>query len=338
MTDNKRNDVNRNIGLDIIRCIAILFVISCHFFLLNTSLREVPFHGISLFIQATVLSLCLTAVPLFVILTGYLNINKQCSWKYYKNIKKVLFSYILFSIITILFRKYYLNETLSWVEWGLKILDFSAIPYGWYIEMWIGLYLLTPFLNILYNNIEGQRNKQLLIIILFVTTTFPHWLNRNEMHLFPGYWQKCWPLIFYFAGAYIHEYQPKIKRNIAWVSIIGICLFNPILNLILPTPSLILFGGGLEDGCFFFIAILVFLQCYQLTIKKTILKSFIVNLSLCSLDVYLCCYIFDAFYYPIFKAEFYNSQAQFGLYFFVLVPLVLFSSFIVAWFKMFLKQ
>ena len=57
MTDNKRNDVNRNIGLDIIRCIAILFVISCHFFLLNTSLREVPFHGISLFIQATVLSL-----------------------------------------------------------------------------------------------------------------------------------------------------------------------------------------------------------------------------------------------------------------------------------------
>ena len=205
MTDNKRNDVNRNIGLDIIRCIAILFVISCHFFLLNTSLREVPFHGISLFIQATVLSLCLTAVPLFVILTGYLNINKQCSWKYYKNIKKVLFSYILFSIITILFRKYYLNETLSWVEWGLKILDFSAIPYGWYIEMWIGLYLLTPFLNILYNNIEGQRNKQLLIIILFVTTTFPHWLNRNEMHLFPGYWQKCWPLIFYFAGAYIQH-------------------------------------------------------------------------------------------------------------------------------------
>lgn len=163
MTDNKRNDVNRNIGLDIIRCIAILFVISCHFFLLNTSLREVPFHGISLFIQATVLSLCLTAVPLFVILTGYLNINKQCSWKYYKNIKKVLFSYILFSIITILFRKYYLNETLSWVEWGLKILDFSAIPYGWYIEMWIGLYLLTPFLNILYNKFNLSKIVYIMI-------------------------------------------------------------------------------------------------------------------------------------------------------------------------------
>lgn len=105
------------IGLDIIRSIAIFFVISGHFFLLNTPFREVPFEGLSMFIQATFLSLFLVGVPLFVTLTGYLNINRDCSWKYYKNIKKVLYSYLLFSIITIFFRKCFLHDTISWVEW-----------------------------------------------------------------------------------------------------------------------------------------------------------------------------------------------------------------------------
>lgn len=77
-------------------------------------------------------------------LTGYLNANKAPSRKYYKGCIRVLFAYLLFSFITILFRKYYLSEDLSWTQWILKILDYSAIPYAWYIEMWIGLFLLTP--------------------------------------------------------------------------------------------------------------------------------------------------------------------------------------------------
>lgn len=328
----------RNTGLDIIRSTAIFLVIGGHFFLLNTPLREAAFDNISVFMQATVLSLCLVGVPLFVMLTGYLNINKRYSRTYYKNIGKVLFSYIFFSVITLLFRKYYQHEILSWTEWGLKILGFSAIPYAWYIEMWIGLYLVTPFLNILYKNIGEQKWKQLLIGILFIITTVPHWLNRNEMHLFPGFWQQCWPLVFYFLGAYIREYQPEIKKSLALAGIIGICLFNPVLNLLLHRPSLILFGGGAEDICSFFVTILVFLSCYRLRINSYILKWIVVNISLCSLDIYLCCYIFDALYYPLFKTAFYISQEQFGLYFFILVPLVLFSSFGVAWFRMILKK
>ena len=104
-------NMTRNIGLDVIRSIAIFFVIGGHFFLLHTSLREVPFKGISLFVQGTFLSLFLSGVPLFVVLTGYLNISKSCSWTYYKNIKRVLYSYLLFSILTNLFRKYYLGDT-----------------------------------------------------------------------------------------------------------------------------------------------------------------------------------------------------------------------------------
>lgn len=330
--------MTRNIGLDVIRSIAVLFVIGGHFFLLNTSLREVPFRGLSLFVQGTFLSLFLAGVPLFIILTGYLNINKSSSWKYYKNIKKVLYAYLLYSILTILFRKYYAGSTESWAEWGLKILDFSAIPYGWYIEMWIGLYLLTPFLNILYKNIDSRDVKRLLIGTLFLMTILPHWLNRDGMHLLPGFWQQCWPLTFYFAGAYIQEYQPQVKLRTAAIVITGLCLLNPALNLVLQTRSLLLLGGGPEDIVSFFITIWLFLMLYRIRIKKRMIEKVVVNLSLCSLDIYLCCYIFDALYYPFFKNRFYISQEQFGIYFFVLVPLVLVSSFLVAYLKNLLQR
>lgn len=94
-----------------------------------------------MFLQAMSIPLFMTGVPLFLLLTGYLNINKTVSKRYYKGCIRVLASYFLFSLLTILFRKYYLQEDLTWAKWILKIFDFSAIPYAWYIEMWIGLFL-----------------------------------------------------------------------------------------------------------------------------------------------------------------------------------------------------
>ena len=87
-------------------------------------------------------------------------------------------SYFLLSVLTIFFRKYYLNDEYSLGQWLMKITDFSAIPYAWYIEMWIGLFLLTPFLNILWKGIASKSNKQLLIAILFIMTALPDFTNR----------------------------------------------------------------------------------------------------------------------------------------------------------------
>ncbi|WP_252196529.1 acyltransferase family protein, partial [Bacteroides salyersiae] len=192
----------RNVGLDIIRSFAILFVIAGHF-LMNTSFNSSIFEGGSLFIQAVAKMLFIIGVPLFILLTGYLNTNKSINKKYYKGGVRVIISYLLFSLITIIFRKYYLHESLSWIQWGLKVLDFSAIPYGWYIEMWIGLFLLTPFLNLLYKAIPDQKQKLILIGTLYIMTALPDLLNRYGVHLVPGFWQQCFPLTFYFIGAYI---------------------------------------------------------------------------------------------------------------------------------------
>lgn len=260
--------------------------------------------------------------------------HKTISKRYYKGCIRVLVAYLFFSIITILFRKYYLHEDLSWLKWILKIFDFSAIPYAWYIEMWIGLFLLTPFLNMMYKAIPSQRQKQILILTLYVMTALPDLFNRYGLHLAPGFWASCYPLTFFFAGSYIHEYRPRVDSWKLWLIILLLCMINPVFNvLFVHNHTLIQIAGGPWGVFGTVVAIAFFLLFYQTDFKSPVLRKSLTKISLLSLDMYLCCYIFDALVYPYFMERYFVCQSQFGIYFFIIVPILFVGSFVMAWAK-----
>lgn len=320
-------------GLDIIRCLAILFVIASHFFL-NTPAHDAIFEGPSMFVQGMGRTLFMANVPLFLILTGYLNLNKKISRKYYKGMIAVVLSYIFISIVTILFREFFLGQHYSVIKWILKITDFSAIAYAWYIEMWIGLYLLTPFLNILWKNLESKRHKIILIATLYLLCAFPDFFNRYGVQLVPGYWAVIYPCAFYFIGAFIKDYQPKINGGILLLFILGCCLINPVFNLIFVKNHSMIQIYGTGNGIFGIpLATAIFLLFYKTDVKNSILKAALASISLMSLDMYLSSYMFDLVYYQWFKERYFETQSQFGPWFFIIVPLVFCSSYIFALLK-----
>ena len=61
----------RNINLDLIRCVAVIFVISVHF-CLNSAFYEVTCSGMRMLIMYILRTAFITCVPLFLMLTGYL--------------------------------------------------------------------------------------------------------------------------------------------------------------------------------------------------------------------------------------------------------------------------
>lgn len=316
-------------GLDLIRVCAIFFVIAGHFLFVNTSYMKTPMHGLSMFLQSMMMSVFYVGVPLFMMLTGYLNIHKTPTKKYYRSMVRILVAYLVFSIVTILFRIYYLGEVRSMVQWALAILNYSAIPYAWYIEMWIGLALLTPFLNYLWRAIPTMREKLLLIATLFTLTALPDLSSR----LFPKYFaQACYPLMSYFMGTFIREFQPTIKVWMGIVAVILISMVNPIATILLfgsDSVDLGLTGGPGGVFCTW-IAVAIFLILYRRDISTQPIKRWVTHCSMVSLEMYLCCYMFDQLYYPWFKERFYESQAQFLPWFLVIVPAVFFSSYLVA--------
>ena len=136
----------RDIKLDLIRSLAIIFVISVHS-LGNSGFYNQPINGVSMFLSEVLRCLFITCVPLFLLLTGYLNNNSQPSKGYYFKLLNVVIVYIICGMVCQL--ALVAIDHISIKQVIISFFDFSACPYAWYIEMYIGLYLLIPFLNIL---------------------------------------------------------------------------------------------------------------------------------------------------------------------------------------------
>lgn len=80
-------------------------MIAGHFFVLNTPFKNTDFGGFSMFLQAMFIPLFMTGVPLFLLLTGYLNANKTVSKRYYKGcIQGTGFLFSVFRSLQILFQ------------------------------------------------------------------------------------------------------------------------------------------------------------------------------------------------------------------------------------------
>lgn len=320
-------------GLDLVRALAIVCVIGGHYFI-NTDFNSTPFNSPILFVLGMLQTFSLIGVPLFLMLTGYLNLNKtEISRQYYKGATRVLIAYIVFSVITILVRECYFDEHKSLIKWILDITSFDAIGYAWYIELWIGLFLLTPFLNKLWHAIESKRQRQVLIITLFVCASLPDFTNRYGVSLLPEYWRAAaYPLLAFYLGAYIRSYQPKFKAMHLVAIVTALCLFNPVTSLVVAhgKPMMHLHGGPMGIVAMP-LAVCVFMLFYQTDIRSMPVKSLITKVSLLSLEMYLVAYIADRIIYPLWFEALGDSQATLAPLYVPIVLSLVAATFLTAW-------
>ncbi len=330
----------RVIGLDIIRALAVFFVISVHFFL-HSGFYEVPTYGKTLIIAHMVRWLFFTCVPLFLLLTGYLQWKKEPNKKYYKSIIHILLIYIFISIFCLFFRKIYMDDQSSILQLILGIFQFKTCGYSWYINMYIGLFLLIPFLNILYHNLQSKKQKQLLILTLLFLTSVSTLgsgfvINNNSLNLLPDWWKGIYPITYYYLGVYIREYQPSIKT----LKNIGLILLFLILQTIISYFSS--YGEAFKpylwnNGGFYYLlcvitSVLVFLLFYKRDIKNKLIVSIITSISILSLDIYLFSYAVDLLIYPFFNLE--VGYGHVLMLFFVIVPII----FTISWSLGFIRE
>lgn len=151
----------RNLNLDLIRCVAIFFVISVHF-LLNTSFYSTAVYGKKMYLLVLFRVIFMSCVSLFIMLTGYLMNKKEPTKEYYKKISRVVVTYVICSLLCVLFRTLYKGESFSFARIVSSVLNFSGCGYAWYIEMYLGLYIIIPFLNKAYNGCKDKKEKRIV--------------------------------------------------------------------------------------------------------------------------------------------------------------------------------
>ena len=301
-------------GLDLIRAIAITFVLAVHF-LMNTAFYVTPLAGPSMFIQTALRWLFLTCVPLFLLLTGYLQWRKTPELAYFKKISFVLGVYLFFAVLTVLFKVLVQGEGGSFWYWTKSVCTFSAIGYGWYVRMYVGLFLLAPFLNILYHALPDKRAKQGLLLVMVLITGLPGLLDGMGWKnlIMPAWWTGIYPLTYYFLGMYIREWQPKLKKLPGAGLISGLVVLEAAITMwAAGGGKFIAVFGYYDSAAVMLLAVILFITCYDLEIKSPRLNRVCQSLSRFSLDIYLCSYITDTFFYPRLSAV-YAAESRPGL-------------------------
>lgn len=328
-------DKKRVFSLDLIRALAVFFVLSLHYWI------YCGFYGHTMnsfqdFIVLCVRWLFWNCVPLFMLLTGYLNGNKKISSKYYKGLVPIIGTYVFYSFLTIIYKIFYLNIDINFWQGLLKIFDFTAIEYGWYIKMYIGLFLIIPFLNILYKNIPTKKEKQILIITLILLVAIPSLINcikidKYTLALFPDWWVDLYPLLYYFIALYIKEYKIKINKIMNIFMILFLTLMEGLITFLYYKNSGIDYSLFESYSCLFpvIMSTLIFILLYDIECKNNIIKKVILSISKLSLDIYLISFICDNFFYHYFERFFVDTDHMIFMYF-CLVPLNFLLAFLLS--------
>ena len=194
---------NREPGIDLIRCLGLLFVTGVHSFVYNGFYDE-PQTGLLIFGADCFRWLFFSCNGIFMLMTGYLKSDKPFNAGYYRGLLPILTGYLLTCVISFPVRQFLLGDVHTFSAWVEKMMGFDN--YAWYVEMYIGLLLISPVFNIAISALKEKKQLLWLAGIMLVMTALPSVTTET---LLPEHWQGVYPLTYYVLGAVIKRFYPK---------------------------------------------------------------------------------------------------------------------------------
>lgn len=336
----EKNQYKRDSAMDIVRCVALFCVVAVHFFL-NTGFYEEIVTGTRMYIMVLLRTGFMVCVPLFMVLSGYLMCFKKPEQNYFFKIKKTLGIYVLASIACVIYRNLFSSNPVSIKIAIVGLFGFYTAPYSWYIEMYIGLFFLMPFINELYHNLNSQNTKKKLVFVLFILTSLPSIVNiwrifdlqwwvlpsssSEYYELIPNWWESIYPITYYCIGCYLREYPIKIKQSTKAFLIIVIFFVSGTFSYYRSYGSQFVDGIWQSYGSAINVVLTVLLfsfisgiNCESFSTKAKKRLAWFSNLCL---GAYLVSWIFDQIIYNI--VNIYEPIMQKRLnYFIIAVPTI----------------
>lgn len=285
-----KESIKRESGLDFIRCLALLLAVSVHMYL-RIDFVDAPQNGIFMLAANSTRIIEFSCIGLFLMLTGYLKSEKPINVKYFTGLVPILLSYAVVTGAIYFCASSILGMSVSFIEMIKKILTFSY--YSWYVEMYIGLILFSPFINITLKNVEKRKHLLLLLGALLILTALP---SVTRYPIAPDYWTTLYPFTYYVIGAVIKRLQIKLPP---------LCLFLvPLIAVPFSALSMWKMNGNFSSGIrydygsFFVVVItvIIFLSLYHINFGE-ISAKILAFLAGGVFEAYLVSFIFDRFIY-----------------------------------------
>ena len=314
--------MKRDTGLDVCRITAFIFVPCVHFFL-NSGFYEQSVYGWRMFIMVILRTLFTVCVPMFMLLTGYLlsgrevEIEPKPLARYYRRLIPVCLSYVLATVLIVIYRSFALNEPFT-VSGAVKnILSFSQ--YSWYVEMYLGFSLLVPFLNLIWKGIQTKNGAKSLLAVLSLLTVLPSILNVYALTepeallkpyladsyagIVPDWWAFLYPVTYFFWGAYLKRFADikAMKTGRLVILLVLSVILSGAYNILYSYSKEFVWGVWQDYGSLMNTvnAILLFLVINSVRYPKMpkTVSDFLSYIASLTFTAYICSWITDDFLY-----------------------------------------
>lgn len=325
------NETKRNSALDLVRIFATFCVISFHY-TASMGFMDVYIAGGRMYLMCILRSLTSVCVPLFLLLTGYLMRNKRWSGSYYLGIVKTLSIYAMASALC-----YYLEFRCLDLDFLVALINGTGTGYSWYIQMYTGLFLMIPFLNMMYRGdqagVDVRKYKKVLIGTLLVLTALPGVLNiyvfsgdwwrhpsisRDYVHLMSTFWAGIYPIAFYMIGSYLAEYGLNMRRRTCAFWLVLVVLAKGTFDFYRADGMEYASGAWQEYGSLFQVvqAVLVFqfISSIQTRNFAPWVKKGLKTASDLCFGAYMVSEVFEQLFYPALKANVTSAGLRMNYY------------------------
>ncbi|MCR4703408.1 MAG: acyltransferase family protein [Saccharofermentans sp.] len=155
---------NRNSNIELLRILAMMGVVMLHYNNpdLGGGMLAVPSGSLSEVLMFFLESVFIGAINVFIIISGYyLSDNKKLG--FFKPI--TLYIQVFFFKILL----YLIDLITSFQQFSIKGMLSSLAPKYWFFSVYIALYMISPFINVLLEKLESKalRTLMILLIVLF---------------------------------------------------------------------------------------------------------------------------------------------------------------------------
>lgn len=228
----------RKSNFELLRIVSMFFIVLYHTIIHGHVIENSTNQGLTM-ISNLLLFICIVHVNSYVLVSGYFQSKSTCkqskvwslinaNWFY-----RVIIVIILTSVGAI---------SLSKVQILKQIFVIDITDSYWFIKMYLALYLFSPFLNKLIDQLTKNEYNKLLIILTVILSIIPYFTGEQGFSN-TGYTIQHF-IYLYLIGGYLRKYPiersylfKRCSKQLKQVIFITIFIICAILNYIIYISS-----------------------------------------------------------------------------------------------------
>lgn len=281
MLDNSQRDMR----FELLRIVSIYMII-LHHLILHVAINEYVGININVLISQLYLIGGKVGVNIFLLISGYFGVKGQFRpSKAFRIELQVLF----YTVTSVGIGLFFFPEIIS-VKTIIQAMMPTTFNAYWYITAYMAMYLLSPYINMVANNISKEKYIFLLFVLFYIESFAPTVLRQR-------YWASdlMWFVFVYLIGAYIRNYEigKEIKTvhlciasAFSWLIPWGISIALNVLSLRISALQKYVNVFTTSNYSFFMLSISVLLFLTFASLKPVYNKK-ILSFSKATLGIYL---------------------------------------------------